>query len=330
MPGQLAGISPRPAAISYFGAVGGCLDYLRVDASEAWLYGGTAWAFVMTMEASVDVASPIAWDGLCVNPCHSAGPGAVTQLEPNVGYTTLAVCSCPFGQHRDTDAARKRAWDLVRQSIDEGVPCLGFDLASPEFAIIAGYTDEGYLSVAHVPGSGAEPVTSPVPWDGIGQCVQWIRVQAIRPSAPPPEQVVVSEALRAALKRMSRPPDGGPFVVGLQGHDLWAAALEDGRASDLGHRYTAAAYAELRSQGAAFLREAKQRLPGRADGLLDEAIGHYGIAAARLQALSALHPPVDDPGECLLSPEAAELVRQAGAAERRGFPLLAQIADALS
>jgi len=140
----------------------------------------------------------------------------------------------------------------------------------------------------------------------------------------------VREALRTATERMLRPPDGGPFVVGLGGFDTWAEALDSGSASGFGHRYTAAQYGELRTQAAAFLREAKERLPGRADGLLDAAAGHYATVAERLQAVHALHPVQEVQGEQIQSPEAAALVREAGAAERQGFPLLAQVADALS
>ena len=330
MQAQLEGIRPRRAWVTYYGAVGGCLDYLGVELSDAWLYGGTGWPFIMDMEASVEVASSIAWDGLCVNPCQPHCPGTIVRLEPNLGYTVQAVCSCPYGQHRDTDAARERGWNLVRESIDEGVPCLGFELVHPEFFVIAGYTDEGYLFVMPETDGGPEALSGPAPWREVGSCVRWIRFQAIRPGTRAPDEVVVREALRTASERMSRPPDGGPFVLGLQGYDMWSAALEEGRASGFGHRYTVACYAELRTHGAAFLREAKERLPGRADGLLDEAVGHYATVADRLQAARSLHPFKDEEGELIQSPEAAQLVREAGAAEREGFPLLAQIADALS
>jgi len=140
----------------------------------------------------------------------------------------------------------------------------------------------------------------------------------------------VQEALRSAVARMSRPAEGGGFVLGLEGYCMWAQALEEGRASGFGHRYNAAAWAELRTYAAAFLREAKERLPGRADGLLDEAIAHYALVADKLQAVHALHPFRDEEGERIHSPEAAELVREAGAAEAQGLPLLGRIADALA
>jgi len=327
---HLGGLRPRSAWFSYFGAVGGCLDYLGIDVSDAWLYGGTGWGFVFCMSADVDPAAPIAWDGLCVNACSPTNPGVVARLQPNLGYKTRCVCGCPHGGNRELDQARKQAWDLVRASIDQGSPCIGYELADPGFFVIAGYTDDEYLFVSSEVVEGTADRLRSVRWSETTPIVGWVRVQAILPGTPAEDATVVREALRAVTDRMNREPDGGMFVVGLSAYDLWAAALESGAAGGFGHRHSAAAYAELRSRAVGFLREAKERLPGHADGLFDEAAEHYAVAADKLQALHALHPPMDVEDERIGSEEAASLVRGAAAAERRGFPLLARIAEALA
>ncbi len=329
MPAHLDGLHTRPAWFTYLGALGGCLDYLGVEVSPGWLYGGTGLAFILNMRADVEVGSPIAWDWLCVNPCQPTNPGMVPRLAPNLGYETRDVCGCPHGEYRDLERARERAWQLVRESLDEGLPCLGYELAYPEFFIITGYADEGYTFL--MPGSdGArEREAGPKPWQEISPAVQWVRVQAVLPGTPAPDDAVVREALRAATRQMTQRPAAGDFILGLIGYDLWAEALEHGRADGFGHRYNAACWAELRAQAVAFLREARERLPGRADALLDEAVGHYGVVAEKLQALHALHPFLDVQGDRIRSQEAAGLVRDAAAAERQGLPLLARIADAL-
>jgi hypothetical protein len=128
---------------------------------------------------------------------------------------------------------------------------------------------------------------------------------------------------------MARPPSEDPFVLGLKGYGMWAAALDEGRAQGFGHRYNAACYAELRTQGVAFLREARGRLSSNLGGLFDEAIGHYAVVADRLQAVCALHPFRDEAAERIESPEAAELVRQAGTAETQGLAALGRVAEAM-
>jgi len=329
MAAQLPGLHARFAWFSYLGALGGCLDYLSLPFSPEWLYGGTGMAFMMNMGADADPGSPVAWEWLCVNPCHEHSPGMVSRLGPSLGYQTRDVCGCLYGQARDLDAARERAWDLVRESIDQGLPCLGFELAHPEFFVITGYTDDAYTFL--VPGQdGSETVAESGPWREIGPCVQYIRVQAVLPGLPAPDEVVVREALCAVTASMSGRPADGQFVTGLAGWDLWEAGLEQGLANSFGHRYNAACYAELRTQAVAFLREAKARLPGRADGLLDQAIGHYVDAADRLGAAQALHPFMDVEGERLRSEEAAALICDAAAADRRGFALLEPIANAMA
>ncbi|NPV49334.1 MAG: hypothetical protein HPY69_20510 [Armatimonadetes bacterium] len=327
---ELAGLRPRAAWFSYLGALGGCLDYLGVEASPTWLAGGTGTAFIMNMQANADVASPIAWDGLCVNPCRPTNPGLVMRLGGNVGYAVRAVCGCPHGQARELDEKREQAWDLVRESIDQGLPCLGFELAHPEFFTISGYTDEGYLFIMAGDDGAPDTVAGPKPWRELGAEIGWVRVEAVSVGDPAPDEVVVREALRSVSATMTQPPGPGEFILGLVGYDMWAKALHHGTADRFGHRYNAACWAELRTHAAAFLRETKERLPGRADGLLEEAAGHYQAVADKLQAARALHPFLDAAGEHLQSDEAAGLVQEAGASESQGFPLLGRIADALA
>jgi len=81
-----------------------------------------------------------------------------------------------------------------------------------------------------------------------------------------------------------------------------------------------------------FLKEAKNRLPSRCDEAFDEAIAHYTVVRDKLQAVVDLHPPRMDGWDNetrLTSPEAAALLREAGASERKGIDALKRIAAAL-
>ncbi len=318
------------AWVSYLGSVKACLDYLGVDISRPWLYGGSGWAFVMCMGPDADPAGPVAWDAVCVNPCSPANPGMVARLAPDLGYQIEAVCGCPFGACRDLEDAKQRAFALVRRSIDQGIPCMVYDLDYPEFFVVTGYDEVGYHYLAPGPDGGPATPAGPKPWQEIAACVGWVRAQAVRRHAPAADEVVVRQALGAVVERMTRPPDGSIFATGLAGYDLWAQALEEGKAQDFGHRCCAASYAELRREGVAFLREARTRLPGRADGLFDEASGWYGLASERLEQLCDLHPFRNEGNERIRSGEAAQLLREAKAAEAEGLPVLGRIAETLS
>ncbi len=326
---RLEGLRPRAGELSYPAAVGGCLDYLGVDASVAWLEGGTGLAFMACMSADADIAAPIAWDGLCVNDCGPRNPGIVARLERNLGYESETVCSCPFGAHRQTEEARAAAWRLVQRSLADGVPCIGFELAYPEFFVIDGIEDESYTFIIPANDGTTAAVRAALGWSDLAREIGWVRVQAICPVEPAPDEAVVREALATVHERMNREAEEGMFVTGLRALDLWARALEQGEAQGFGHRRNAAAWAELRRNAVGFLREARDRLNGRASGLLDEAIGHYAISAERMEALHQLHPVREVEGEKIRSEEGAQLLREALAAETEGLPLLARIAAAV-
>jgi hypothetical protein len=39
----------QPRWMSYLGCIKGCLDYLKLDVSDAWLYGATGHAFAINL-----------------------------------------------------------------------------------------------------------------------------------------------------------------------------------------------------------------------------------------------------------------------------------------
>ncbi len=62
------------------------------------------------------------------------------------------------------------------------------------------------------------------------------------------------------------------YRAGLEGFDNWILALQEGKASDMGVRFSAAVWLECRKNAVGFLEEAKERLAGQADPLFDEAL----------------------------------------------------------
>jgi len=331
MPAMLSRMHAEGAWLSYLGASGSCLSYLGSSAARFWVSGASGYAFFIQMMPDGDFAGPIGFTGLCVHGCTGeAGSGSVVHLLRNAGCASEAFCHCPFGGREGTiDWAREEAWRLVRDSIDRGLPCIGFDVDGVDFAPVCGYDDQGYYALRAEPGATSSAPRGPVPWQTVGATIGWVRFQSIARCEPAPDEVTVGEGLRAAHQRAT---EGKPMAGGAMGpdaFDLWAQSLETGTIGSPGHRYCAAVYAELRRDAVAFLREAQERLPGRADALFVEALRYYELASERLDAVHALHPPVNGAEGTLRCPEAAGLLRQAGAAERRGLPILAAIAERL-
>ena len=49
-----------PLWISHIGCIKGCLNYLKVDVSTAWLFGATGHAFIINISEGMDVSGPTA------------------------------------------------------------------------------------------------------------------------------------------------------------------------------------------------------------------------------------------------------------------------------
>ncbi len=318
---QIEGLRWSPRWVSHLGCVKGCLDYLGADISWAWLYGGTAHAFIINIHEVVCPSGPTAWH---------YGP-LLLDLAPNIGYKIEGVYA-----HRAKDAdfaaRQERAWDYVRGCIDEGIPCYGWELAIPEFYVIYGYDEVGY----YYSGALCDDGPGPKPWQEVGASeIGAVEMCSVERWEPAPAEKVVKDALAAALKHAKSPPEWiyPKYRSGLQAFDLWADALKNGTAVHFGHAFNAAVWAECRAEAEAFLIEAKERLASRADVLFDEAIGYYSAVHSILKNVAELHPfpPPDGSGqdEELTSPESAALVWEAGAVEQQALEVLEQLVKCL-
>jgi hypothetical protein len=301
------------------GCLIGCLDYLGLDVSDAWLYGATGHAFVLNMHPEVCPSGPTAWESTML-----------FELAPNIGYTIDGVAG-----HRSQggfEQLKERAWQHVRRSIDTGLPCYAWELDMAEYYLIYGYDEVGY----HFSGPSDDGPKGPKPWLELGETgiglVEAYRVQGGHAVEDAP---AVQAALSAAIKH-ARGADEWIFPEyrsGLAGYDLWISALERGQASAAGMAYNAAVWAECREYAPQFLREASERLPAHS-ALLERAAGKYALVASHLAEVSQQYPfsfdlglrplPVDE-----RSCEAAEALRAARQAEAGGLQTLAEIVSML-
>jgi hypothetical protein len=317
---QLEGLRIQQRSVERLGCIKGCLDYLGRDISFPWLYGGTGHAFIISLDPGVDVSSPDSWD-------HQPQ----FDLGPNLGYTVdgFSVYKPTAG---DAFPGRQReAWDFVRGNIDRGVPCFGFELKQfyGGYWVIYGYDDVGYYY------SGWEE-GGPLPWQKLGELfIPVLEVRSVELCEPAPDAKVVHDGLAFALRHAQNPPEwiDAQARSGSAAWAYWAKALASGEAKRDHHTYNAQLWLECRKEAVAFLQEARARLPGRCDDLLDEGAARYAAVCERLRALVVLHPPRDKPDwgpdSTFSSAEAAAIVRQAADADAEGLACLRRIVDAL-
>lgn len=137
---RLDGLRWKPFWNSQLGAVKGCIEYLKLDLSDAWLFGGSGIGFTLHMDG----------EGYGANgPWHH---GPMMNLCNNLGIAIHGV----YGFQTDEDFSLKQriAWENTQNAISKGYPCYGYNLAIPEYYVVNGYDDEGYW----FSGIGIEPI----------------------------------------------------------------------------------------------------------------------------------------------------------------------------
>lgn len=260
--------------ITEIGCLKGCLDYLDRDTSVGWLMGGTGHAFVMNIMETVCAATVTAWDKT-----------RFYELGKNIGYSTESV----FGHVSmpNFEDLQKLAWDKVRQALDKGKPCYGWDFAAPEFYVIHGYDDKGYLYRSF------EDSVSHLPWQQLGRVhdIGVAQVWIVSPVEPADDRTTVREALEFAIEigRGRQDEVGPPSQMGLPGYDLWIHELETGSAEGFGLAFNSVCWEQCRHFAVEFLREAGYRT-GVAPELWQKAMSHYKVVAENLAHVSRMYP----------------------------------------
>jgi hypothetical protein len=307
-----------PRWVSHLGCVKGCLDYLGMEVTDAWLFGGVGHAFILNIHDVVCPSGPTAWN-----------TEMLRTLGKNVGYESRGLSAT-----RDDagfDEKRKLIWENTKLALDNGLPTYGWELDVPEYYVIYGYDDVGY----YYSGPGCDDGAGPKPWRELGDTdIGVLEVYSILKGEAADDRTTVKEALAFALASAESP---GKWVfpkyrAGIAGFDKWVKALEDGTAHSLGAAYNAVAWHECRESAVGFLKEAKERL-GEAGGPFDEAIAHYEVVAENLKKVAELFPLIGRQPEHIQDEgrraEAAEALRTAREAEERGLESLAKVAAAL-
>jgi hypothetical protein len=301
------------------------LDYLGVEMTDAWLYGGTGHAFVLNIHAELCPSGPTAWKTMML---FEGGN--------NLGYEFDHSFGWKHGSHKFSEL-QEETWEFVKGTIDNGMPIYGWELEIPEFYVVYGYDDVGY----YYSGPMANEGKGPKPWKELGDTgIGLIEIYALKPVDPRDDSVIVKTAFMNALRHASNPEewiDVEHYASGIRGYDSWIKALETGKADRSGMGYNVEVWSECRQYAVGFLKEAKERLTGTADVLFDDGITHYQVVADRIKQVAELYPflpPTHPEAEGNIKADekresAIHLLSEARAAEAIGLEVLRNIAEEL-
>jgi hypothetical protein len=315
----LEGLRWVPRRASHVGCIQGCLKYLGIDVSDAWLFGATGHAFVLNVSPGLCPSGPTDWD-----------TSGFLRLGRNLGYRVESVdVYCP--KKPDLRDAQERAWDHVRRSIDEGLPCYGWEIDIPEYYVIYGYDQGGY----YISGPGCDEGAGPIPWRNPGTSeIGVVLVANVRRTEPADVRQTVRDALSFALDVGHNRRKWTDRTGGLDGYTVWIEAMREGRAGRFGLGYNAAVWAESRKFAVEFLQEARQRLQDGLHALLDQAIAQYEIVARNLKGVSDTYPFTECRDDRVKSDDhaltAAQALTEARQAEATALDVLAEIVAKLS
>ena len=319
----LEGLKWKPMWVSHLGCIEGCLDYLGVDAPTSWLFGLSGHAFVINIHEELCPSGPTAWR-----------TERIIELCQHVGCVIRRITG-----HRTEGSfaqIQQVAWNDVRRAVDQEEPSYAWELDMPEYYVIRGYDEVGYL----FSGPGCEDGGGPMPWRGVGgSAIGWLEVSLVNPAQPASDKYAVGQALEFALDHAANSDKWtfDKYKTGLAGFDLWIDALRKNVAGGSGAAYNAAVWGECRGYAARFLGYAKERLEAGLSPLFDEAAVHYGAVAEGLAQVCEVFPFLglsDEAREANVRDErrraaAVEALQVAREAEEKGLAALRAILDGL-
>lgn len=273
---QLENLRWVPRWASHVGCIKGCLNHLGIDVSDAWLFGATGHAFVLNISSGLCPSGPTDWD-----------TSGFLKLGRNIGYTVEGVDEyCPK-QNRNFRDVQEQAWEFVKNALDKGLPCYGWELDIPEYFVIYGYDETGY----YISGPGCNEGKGPMPWQDLGRSeIGVVLVSSVRPTTPSDDRKTVRDALTYALDVGHNRKKWTDRTGGLKGYDTWIQAMETGIADRFGLGYNTAVWSESRRFAVEFLKEAHSRLDKDLKSLFASAIDHYTTVAQNLKLVSEMYP----------------------------------------
>lgn len=317
---------PEGSWNSFVSALGEALRYTEGESySLIELMGYTGQAFrIQVHPGDVDVAGPTAYLWKRVMERGLSGIGV------RMGYCGPEIPSYePPSAWETTDALRR-----IHQSVDRGVPVIGWDLFIPEFGLIYGYDDEKEELDAVDPKARRS-----LPYDRLGRGkLKELALVTIDGR----ERVEPKTALRGALQMALEHGEGKEpampgYVQGIAAYSAWIQAFQKGGVDPFGNAYNAAVYADARQYATQFLLMWSATCPERPTApqeqlLLARAATCYARVAESLVELQTLFPFPS--GGHPTGPEearvAVKLLKAAREAESEGLHLLGELLEKIT
>lgn len=304
----------KPMWVSHLGSLKGCLEYLGSDMTDAWLFGSTGHAFIMNIHKTVCPSGPTAWRK------HE-----FSNLVGNLGIVTDGIFS--HKSMKDFDKVQEKTFNKIRQSIDNSIPCFGWELDLPEYSVINGYDENGYF----FSGPRSKPDNDYTSYKQLGQTeIGILEVYFVQRAAPMSDKDIIKAAFKFATDFKASPAAWlfDDYKAGLEAYNLWINALNKNTADGFGVTYNASVWAECRGFARDFMGEAKDRLGGEFGQLFDDGKEFYGEVAEYLESFEKVfpYPPVEehikDKDNRL---KGIELLQKAQAAEGKALDVVEKI-----
>ena len=269
----------EPNWLTWVASTTACLRALAVDCDPTDVAGMSGYAFHIAVHPQLCPSGPtvLDWSG----------------LEPGIralGRSTVQFSS--FECHtRDNRSDRSRAhcratFELVRNEIEAGRPCVLWGAYVPEFAAVHGIEGDAYLVSSF---RGAMKLEEPpVSFDAV-EAPGGPHALGFPTATDYPPQRKDRPAVARAIRHSLESIGWEPYEHGIRAFDAWAAALEAKRAIRFGNAYNAACYAEARAHASEFVFRAAKRHPVVSTALT-AAGSSYGAVVEALQGLVELFP----------------------------------------
>jgi len=320
---KLDNLNWSPKWVSQLGCIKGCLDHMGVNASDAWVYGASGHAFIINIHDEVCPSGPTAWNS----------PGMLALVE-NIGCKIENVSSHKSAP--DFEEKKKSAWEFTKSAIDSGFPCYGWELEIPEYFVVYGYDDNGYLFKGPQTNDPTTSDAKPKPWQKLGEAETGVLyISSVKPTQSKKDSVLVKEALTFVIEHDQNPKKWTfpRYKTGLGAYDNWIKAIENKTANGFGVAYNAEVWHECRHLGVEFLKEARARLDSKLTPLLAEAQGHYEVVRDKLKEVTEIFPFLAFDPEHIKDPsrreKAVAALKVARNAEAKGLETLKKIVDKL-
>jgi hypothetical protein len=232
-----------------------------------------------------------------------------------------------FKNQPDFQDIQNIAWEKIKNAIDEGLPCYGWELKIPEFYIVNGYSDNGYF----YSGVETDTLTNNKPWNELGSSdIGFLELHIIKTTDIKSEiNKTIRDSLEFVIKHSKNPPEliFPGFKSGTEGFDNWINAIKENKADKFGFAYNAAVWHECRQYGVHFLEEAKTKMYIKYSQLFDNAISNYKIVSNNLNELTKLFPfpPKDELENEDNKKEAIRLLESAREFEVKGLESLEEL-----